>query len=278
MSNYFLNAAIKGVLEGLTEFLPVSSTGHLVLVRDFFPLTGSPLDVERLDDVFDIVIQFPAILAIVILYWKRLWTAVSTAPQRPESRRFLIAIVLAFIPAAIAGVLLHHHIEKYLMFKKPIAIAFIIGGIVLILIERMAKPGAVQRGEDVSLPTALAIGCFQCFGMIPGTSRSGATIVGGRLANLNRAAAAEFSFFLAIPTIFGAFVYKMGVEQIIHPGKASHINWDTDLSILLIGSVASFVSAWIVVALFIKFLQKHSLAWFGWYRIILGLLVLYLIR
>lgn len=277
MSNYVLNAVIKGVIEGFTEFLPVSSTAHLVLVRDIFPLMdpASPAaETKRLNDLFDIVIQFPAILAIIILYWKRLWESVRTIPTLSSSRKFWINIIVAFLPAAIVGLLLHKKIEEHLMSNVPIAVAFIFGGIVLIFLERLAGNDTVTLAENVPLPTALKIGCFQCLGMIPGTSRSGATIVGGRVSDLNRSAAAEFSFFLALPTMFAAFIYKMFIERILHPDRTPAINWGSDGPILLAGGIASFITAWIVVALFIRFLQKYSLAVFGWYRIALGAIIL----
>jgi len=271
--SFLLNAAIKGVLEGLTEFLPISSTAHLVLVRKFFPLTGdtNPVNIERLDNVFDIVIQFPAILAIVILYWSRLWSSVRTIPERPESQRFWTGLVFAFFPAAVFGVLFHKKIEDHLMHPTPIAIAMIAGGLVLLIIDRVSIRLAATKAEQIPISTAFVIGFYQCLGMIPGTSRSGATIVGGRLSGLNRPVAAEFSFFLALPTMLGATVYKLVKEY-------NQFNWNADAPVLIVGGIASFVSAWIVVALFIRFLQKHSLAVFGWYRIILGVAVLMLAK
>lgn len=282
MTNYLLNAAIKGIIEGLTEFLPISSTAHLVLVRDFFPLMDTAADkaeIDRLNDIFDIVIQFPAIIAVVILYWKRLWDTIRTIPQRRESLMFWVSVLVAFFPAAVAGLLFHKKIEEKLMSPRPIAVAFILGGIVLIVLERIAGKNTVTRAEDVKPLTALKIGLFQCLGLIPGTSRSGATIVGGRLSDVDRFASAEFSFFLAIPTMFAAFSYKMFVEHMLHPDRASaHINWSTDGGVLIVGSIASFLSAWIVISLFIKYLQKHDLSVFGWYRIVLGILILIFVK
>ena len=265
MANYFLNAAIKGVLEGFTEFLPISSTGHLVLVRKLLPVASAE-HAERLDNLFDIIVQFPAVLAIVVLYWRRLWVSVSGLASRPEARRFWIGIALAFIPLAALGIVFKKKIEEHLMHPVPVAIALIVGGVVLILIERRKHTDRVQNAEDVTPETALIIGFFQALALIPGTSRSGATIVGGRLFGLSRSAAAEFSFFLAIPVMAAAFGYQIIKEyKNLQPG---------DGPILITGSVTSFITAYIVVAVFIKFLQKHSLAAFGWYRIVLGALVL----
>ncbi|HEY3321035.1 MAG TPA: undecaprenyl-diphosphate phosphatase [Planctomycetota bacterium] len=266
---YLLNAAIKGVIEGVTEFLPISSTGHLILVRDFFPLTSDPARTEKLNDLFDIVIQFPAILAIVVLYRQRLWNSARTFFSRQESQHFWITLVLAFLPAAVIGLLVHKHIEEMLMFPKPVACALIVGGIALLLVEKIMGNGSTERAENVSTRTGIAIGFWQCLGMIPGTSRSGATIVGARAHNLTRSAAAEFSFFLALPTMLGAFAFKMfEYRKLIQA---------SDIPVLAVGSITSFVVAAIVVYWFIRFLQtnKSGLMWFGAYRIIVGLVVLY---
>jgi len=269
MSEYWWNALIKGVLEGFTEFLPISSTGHLILVRDFLPLTADAARVKSLNQLFDVLIQLPAILAIVVLYWHRLWHSVRALPSQMEPRRFWAGLFLAFLPAAVVGLMFHERIEEALEHSRPVALALIVGGLVLILIERMRTRDTVGRAEDVSIPVAFVIGVFQCLALIPGTSRSGATIVGGRLSGLNRAAAAEFSFFLALPTMTGACVYKMFQAY-------REIHWSSDGPVILIGCVASFVTAVVVVYWFIRFLQRHSLAVFGWYRVVIGLAVLVL--
>ncbi len=270
MSQFLFNAAIKGFIEGFTEFLPISSTGHLVLFRQFFPLTNDPARVQELDNVFDIVIQLPAILAIVILYWKRLWGSASTVFEHQESRRFWMNVVAAFLPAAFFGFAFKDHLDL-LMRPDVVAAALVIGGIILLLIERIVKAEFVERAEQVTFKQSLSIGFFQCLSMIPGTSRSGATIVGGRVLGLNRTAAAEFSFFLALPTMLGAFTLKALKEY-------PRIQWASDGPVLLVGSVASFLTAWVVVALFIRFLKQNSLSIFGWYRIILGALILFFLR
>jgi len=273
---HLLNAILKGLLEGFTEFLPISSTGHLILVRGLLPLSSDPADAKRLDDLFDIVVQFPAVLAIVVLYRQRLWVSATALRARPEARRFWCGLLIAFVPAAVFGKLFHDRIEELLFAPLPVALALIAGGVVLILVDREA-PAAAQptpavcsrfaSAETVPWHVALRIGFFQCLALIPGTSRSGATIVGGRLLGLSREAAAEYSFFLALPTMGAAFIYKFYKAY-------SQIRWADDGPVLLAGSVASFVAAWVVVALFIRFVQRHSMAVFGWYRIALGVAVL----
>ncbi|HLX60727.1 MAG TPA: undecaprenyl-diphosphate phosphatase [Planctomycetota bacterium] len=263
---YYFNALIKGIIEGITEFLPISSTGHLILAREWFPLTADQTQIKRLDDLFDIVIQLPAIFAIVLLYRARLWESAKSIPSNAKSRSFWFGLVLAVLPVVILGPLVHHRLEDDFMYPVPVAIALIVGGIILILVERGADTGKYAAAEDVPLPTAFFIGIFQCFSMFPGTSRSGATIVGGRLLHLTRNAATEYSFFLAIPTMCGAFVFKMY--------KAWHDIRREDVPVLLIGSVTSFVVSWIVVKWLIGYVKKHSLAVFGYYRIVLGALTL----
>ncbi|HYG73768.1 MAG TPA: undecaprenyl-diphosphate phosphatase [Planctomycetota bacterium] len=275
MPGYLINAAIKGVIEGVTEFLPISSTGHLVLVRHLFPL-AAPDDGSRLENLFDIVVQFPAILAVLVLYRQRLYTSARGLFSETRSRNFWLGIGLAFIPLASLGMVFKKKIEEALMHPRPVAIALIVGGIILILIERRsaAVPAAsaspttapIERAEDTPLATAIIIGFFQALALMPGTSRSAATIIGGRAMGLSRGAAAEFSFFLAIPTMAAAFGYKFIKEfSTIQPG---------DWPILVVGGITSFFSAWLVVRWFIRFLQNNSMASFGVYRIILGVLVL----
>lgn len=273
---HLLNAILKGLLEGFTEFLPISSTGHLILVRGLLPLGSDPADAKRLDDLFDIVVQFPAVLAIVVLYRRRLWASAAALRARPEARRFWFGLLIAFVPAAVFGKLFHDRIEELLFAPLPVALALIAGGVVLILVDREAPAAAQAAGsagsrfasaEAVPWHVALQIGLFQCLALIPGTSRSGATIIGGRLLGLSREAAAEYSFFLALPTMGAAFAYKFYKS-------CGQIRWADDGPVLLAGSAASFVTAWIVVALFVRFVQRHSLAVFGWYRIALGTAVL----
>jgi undecaprenyl-diphosphatase len=267
--SYLLNAALKGVVEGFTEFLPISSTGHLILVDKWLPLTADPAAAEKLDNMFDLVIQFPAILAIVILFRKRLWDALGAARIRPEARRFWLGLALAFVPIGIAGLMLHREAEAL---RKPavVAVALILGGVILAFFERLAMQPAVAKAESVPLATALSIGVCQCLALVPGVSRSGASIVSGRLMGLNRTAAAEFSFFLAIPTMGAACAYKLLKDY-------QDLDWHAHGAVLLLlaGSLTSFLTAWAVVALFLRLLEKrYGLSAWGWYRILLGLLVL----
>lgn len=273
MPHPVFNAAVKGCLEGFTEFLPISSTGHLILVRHMFPLTASrdPAELARIDNLFDIVIQFPAVLAIVVLYRERLWKMARGVGEHPEARRFWGGLLLAFLPAAALGFLCHDLVEGVLMKPLPVAVALILGGAVLIGVDRLAGAGRIGRAEETPLGRAFGVGVCQCLALVPGVSRSGATIVGGRFLGLAREAAAEYSFFLALPTMGGAFAFKLAKEL-------GNIHWASDGPVLLVGSLASFATAWAVVALFIRFLQKHSLAFFGWYRLALGALVLALGR
>jgi undecaprenyl-diphosphatase len=270
-----ISALLKGVLEGLTEFLPISSTGHLVLVREYLPLTTDPAQVDRVNNLFDIVVQLPAVLAIVVLYRQRLWQAALRARDDAAARNFWVGLFIAFLPIALVGLALNKQIERLLnshgLENKVIAVALIVGGLILILVERKSDANAIQRAEDVPLSRALGVGLCQCLALIPGTSRSGATIVGGRFLGLSREAAAEYSFFLAVPVMVCACGYKMlkGLDS---------IQWSTDGPVLLVGSIAAFATAWMVVAIFVRFIQKHTLGVFGWYRIALGLVVLYFAR
>jgi undecaprenyl-diphosphatase len=268
-----INALLKGILEGLTEFLPISSTGHLVLVRDLLPLTSgaSDAEVKRLNDLFDIVVQFPAVLAIVLLYRRRLWESVRGLREQPAARTFWFGLAVAFLPAALVGLAFHHQIEEHLFTPTVIACALIVGGVVLLYADRRSGGERVVKAEDTPLSRALGIGLCQCLALIPGTSRSGATIIGARFLGLTREAAAEYSFFLALPTMFAAFVYKFAKAW-------PQIQWASDGPVLLVGGIAAFLTAWVVVAIFIRFLQKHTLSVFGWYRIALGLVVLWWVR
>src|ERR1700704_5797697 len=198
-----VKALILGIVEGLTEFLPVSSTGHLIVV-------GSLLNWnDEKGEVFEIVIQFAAILAICWLYRQRLWTVVATLPRDRKSQRFTLNLLLAFLPAAVLGVIFINTIKKYLFAPIPVALAFIIGGILILWIESRKRMPRIAAVDDIQAPDAIWIGFAQALSMIPGTSRSGATIMGGLLRGLSRQAATEFSFFLAIPTICGATVLSL---------------------------------------------------------------------
>lgn len=257
---YLLDALILGVVEGITEFIPVSSTGHLIIARD---LLGYP--VERFD-VLVFVIQLAAILAICLLYFQRLWRVLLDLPTRVEARRFVIAIAVAFLPSVVLGLMLDEFMKRYLFSSWVVALALIIGGVIILAIERLVHRPRFHDTAEVPPATALGIGLCQAVSMIPGVSRAGATIMGGVLLGLDRKAAAEFSFFLAIPTMLGAStldLYK-GWEHL-----------DASLALdLAVASAAAFATAIIVVRAFVSFLGRHTFVPFGWYRIAAGLLML----
>ncbi len=253
-------AVLLGVVEGVTEFLPVSSTGHLILAGYFvdFP--------EPLGKIFEVVIQLGAILAIVVLYWGRLWGAVVALPSSARARHFAVSIIVAFLPAAVIGAALHDFIKRVLFSPWIVATMLVVGGIVILLIERLALRARHHEFDALPTGTSLGIGFFQCIAMIPGVSRSAATILGAMLLGVDRRAAAEFSFFLAIPTMLGATVldlYKGRAALTLH-----------DYEVIAVGFVVAFISAVIVVRAFVAFLQRHTFAVFGWYRILIGLVMM----
>ncbi|WP_421997657.1 undecaprenyl-diphosphate phosphatase [Reyranella sp.] len=257
-------AVLIGVIEGFTEFLPVSSTGHIILAEEVLDFEGPP------GKVFEIVIQLGAILAICFLYRAKLIATAAGLVQRQASAvRFTAAIVVAFLPAAVVGVFAHKAIKTLLFDARVVAVALIVGGIAILVIERFAQRPRMKSVEEVGLKTAFLIGLCQCLAMIPGVSRSGATIMGARVFRVDRAAAAEFSFFLAIPTMLGATVYDL------------YKNWSTlDWSgggVIAIGFVAAFLSAAVVVGPFVRFISRHGFGVFAWYRIALGALALALL-
>jgi len=255
-----IKALIMGVVEGLTEFLPVSSTGHLIVVGSLLHWN------DEKGKLFEIVIQFAAILAVCWEFRERLWRAVATLSTDPKSRAFALNIVLAFLPAAMIGVVMVETIKRYLFAPVPVSLAFIVGGFIILWIESVARKVRVATVDDVKPADAIWVGFAQAVSMIPGTSRSGATIMGGLLRGLSRKAATEFSFFLAIPTMFAATSLELF--------KARHsINFD-DLAVIGVGSFASFVSAAIAVRALIRYVSGHSFKIFAWYRIVFGVLIL----
>ncbi len=263
-----IKALILGVVEGLTEFLPVSSTGHLVLAVDLLGLAG-----EDKMKVFEIVIQPGAILAVCWEFRQRLITTFSGVLTDVVARRFAINILIAFLPLALVGLKFHSMIEEVLFKPLPIALAFIIGGVIILIAERWYKSRAADglkpRVESIDQMTwldALKIGIAQCAALIPGTSRSGATIIGGMFFGLSRKCATEFTFFLAIPTLMGATVYSLW--------KARTLLSESDIPMFSVGFIASFVSAFIVVRWFIRYVSTHDFTIFAWYRILFGLVVL----
>jgi undecaprenyl-diphosphatase len=259
----YINALILGIVEGLTEFLPVSSTGHLILLEDVLPLAGS----SGFRETFMIVIQLPAILAVALYFWRRLWP-VQENKTFYEVCGLWFRIGVAFLPAAVLGALFDDLIEAWFFGSISVAIALVVGGIVILIIERARLTPTITSADDINLKTALGIGFFQCLAMIPGTSRSAATIIGAMLLGANRHAAAEFSFFLAIPTMLGATTYKV-LKTGLHLESREWL-------LIAIGGVASFITAYIVVVVFMNYIRRHSFAPFGYYRIVLGILILLL--
>ncbi|WP_437851342.1 undecaprenyl-diphosphate phosphatase [Sorangium sp. So ce363] len=265
---FWFDAVLLGVLEGLTEFLPVSSTGHLILLGAWL---GHQSEAAK---TLDIVIQLGAVLAVVVYFRERLSTTVRGMVRRdPDSLRLALALAFAFLPAAVVGLLFHKAIKAHLFGPGPVAAALIVGGFLMIGVEsvRRRRPDqGAPRVEDVTLQRALAIGFAQCFSLWPGASRSMTTIVGGQLSGLSTAAAAEFSFLLAIPTLGAATVFDL-----VKNGRAL-LDAPGGIVALVVGLAVSFAVALLVIAVFLRYLKRYGLAPFGWYRVALGALVLWL--
>ncbi len=256
--NDWLAAVVLGVVEGLTEFLPVSSTAHLLLAEKLIGVSGPTWE------TFTVLIQLGAILAVAALYFQRLLKVVLTLGSDPASRRFAISVLIAFLPAALIGAALHDTI-KTVLFEDAwlMCWALLVGGVVLLVIDRIAPPARYFDATRYPVRTSLGVGLFQCLAMIPGTSRSGATIVGAMLLRCDKRSAAEFSFFLAIPTMMGAFVLDLW--------KSRHdLAVGDSAGLIAVGFVVAFVSALIVVKTFIDFVGKRGLAPFAWWRIVVG--------
>lgn len=252
-----LHALILGLVEGLTEFLPVSSTGHLILASELLGFTGEG------SVAFKIAIQLGAILAVLVAYRQRFTgVAAGLLAREPGAIAFTRNILLGFLPAMVVGVFAYSAIRELIESPLTVAIALIVGGIAILVIERMIKPRAETSVEAMPAATAAKIGVIQCLAMIPGVSRSGATIMGGLLMGLDRKTAAEFSFFLAVPTMAAATVYALYKER-------QFLNAD-DLGLIAIGFVTAFVSALFVVRWLVGFVARHGFAPFAWYRIVLG--------
>lgn len=259
-----VKAALLGLIEGVTEFIPVSSTGHLILASRWLGETGEAAK------TFDIFIQLGAILAIVWLYRARLTRTVLAARHDPASRRFLLNLVVAFLPAAIVGFLAHDWIKARLFTPVVVATALVAGGLVILLIERLRPRERVADVADIRPPTALGVGLAQVLSLIPGTSRSGATIMGGYALGLSRRAATEFSFFLSIPVMFAATLYDLL--------KSRGALGAADLPAFALGFIVSFISALVVVKAFLGYVSRHSFNAFAWYRIVLGGAILLFLR
>jgi undecaprenyl-diphosphatase len=253
-------AVILGLVEGATEFIPVSSTGHLIVVGEWLGQIG-----ERAK-TFEIFIQLGAILAIVWLYRARLADTVLAARRDPESRRFLLNLLIAFLPAALVGLLIHDWLKEHLFRVVVVAAALVAGGILILLIERWRPRIRYQTVMDVPPGVALGIGLAQVLSLAPGTSRSGATIMGGYALGLSRTAATEFSFFLAIPVMFAATGYDLL--------KSLHTLSAADVPFFAVGFLVSFLSALAIVKVFLSYVGNHSFTVFAWYRIVFGALLL----
>src|SRR5260221_6271502 len=254
-------AIILGIVEGVTEFLPVSSTGHLILATQLLGFNAEQWK------AFNVIIQLGAILAIVVLYWRTFWAVLEGMLRgNPVSWRFVRNILIGFLPSAVLGFLLINKIELLLGNAKVVAIAFILGGIAILVIEKLAKRADVVGVAEMPLKTAIGIGFVQCLAMIPGASRSGATIMGGLSLGVERRTAAEFSFFLAIPTMAGATTLEFVKHRHDLLAGARGVGFGP----VAVGFVVSFLVALVVVRLFVHYISRHSFAPFAWYRIAAG--------
>lgn len=255
-----IQALILGIVEGLTEFLPISSTGHQIIVADLLDFTGDRFN------AFNIIIQLGAILAVVWEFRGKIFEVVSGLPTQRKAQRFTANLLIAFFPAVVLGVIFADLIHHYLFNPITVATALVVGGIIMLWAERREHEVHAETVDDITWKDALKVGLAQCLAMIPGTSRSGSTIIGGLLFGLSRKTATEFSFFLAMPTMVGAAVYSgYKYRDLFQPA---------DLPVFAIGFVTSFIFAMIAVKGLLKFIASHSYAAFAWYRIAFGLLIL----
>jgi undecaprenyl-diphosphatase len=258
-----VNAILLGIVEGLTEFLPVSSTAHLLLFQDL-------LGFKPPGEVFPIVIQFGAILSVVAVYWRKFWTVLLGLPRDAGARNFALGVIIAFLPAAFVGAALHGFIKEVLFAPNVapyvIAIALILGGILILVFERIAPEPRYRDGDHLPLSKCFQIGLCQVLAIVPGVSRSGATILGGELLGVERKAAAEFTFYLAVPTMLGASVFDLYSNRNV-------LSFHAGLTIA-VGFVVSFLVALVVVKTFIGFIGRYGLKPFGWYRIAAGAAIL----
>ena len=255
-----LKAALMGIVEGLTEFLPVSSTGHLILAGTLLGFTDDK------SKVFDIAIQTGAIFAVMLVYAKRLRDTATGLASDARAQRFALNVGIAFLPAAVVGVLLSKVIKEHLFNAPTVATTFILGGLVILWAERRSHVVRIESVDDMGPMDALKVGLAQCLALVPGTSRSGATIIGAMLFGMSRQAATDFSFFLGIPTLIGAGVYSLWKERALLSMA--------DLPIFLVGLVVSFLAAWVCVRWLLSYVASHNFKPFAWYRIAFGLLVL----
>jgi undecaprenyl-diphosphatase len=267
-----LKAALMGIVEGLTEFLPISSTGHLILAGSLLNFTGETAK------VFEIAIQTGAMLAVIWEYRQRLAATVTGLATEPAARRFALNLLVAFMPAAVLGLLLGKVVKEHLFHPVPVALAFIVGGLIILWVERRhrvqfgerdlegTRRARVETVDQMSRLDALKVGLVQCLALIPGTSRSGATIIGAMMFGFSRKCATEFSFFLGIPTLMGAGAYSVWKQRDL-------LQW-SDLPMFAIGTVFAFFSAWLCIRWLMRYVSTHDFTVFAWYRIIFGLVVL----
>ena len=257
-----LIAIVLGIVEGITEFLPVSSTGHLILAGSLLGFTGEKAN------VFHIAIQTGAILAVIGIYWSRLRGTATSLTRSAVSRRFVRNVAIAFAPAVALGLLFGDLVQSYLFNPVAVAAALVLGGVIILWVERWRRhpEPRVTGVDDMTAADALKIGLFQCVALLPGTSRSGATIIGGMVSGLSRPAATDFSFYLAIPTLIGAGIYSLYKDwALLVP---------SDIPVFLVGLVVSFLSAWLVVRWLLRYVATHDFVPFAWYRIGFGALIL----
>ena len=256
-----VKAAVMGIVEGLTEFLPISSTGHLILAASLLNFTGDKIK------VFEIAIQTGAIFAVMLVYWQRLRSTVLGLASSAQAQRFTINVLIGFLPAVVFGLLFGKAIQAHLFTPVVVATTFIVGGLIIIWAERRQQSEIrVATVDDMTPWDALKVGLVQCFALVPGTSRSGATIIGGMLLGLSRRAATDYSFYLAMPTLIGAGVYSLYKERALLTMA--------DLPLFGVGLVFSFVSAWVCVHWLLRYISSHDFVPFAWYRIAFGIVVL----
>lgn len=259
-----VKAAIMGVVEGLTEFLPISSTGHLILAGSLLGFDDAKAK------VFDIAIQTGAIFAVILVYWQKIRSTLLALPTQVQAQKFALNVLIGFLPAVVLGLLFGKVIKAHLFTPVVVATTFIVGGFIILWAERRQAAGGtavrVLEADDMDWKDALKVGLVQCLAMVPGTSRSGATIIGGMLLGLSRKAATDFSFYLAIPTLIGAGVYSLYKERALLSMA--------DVPLFAVGLVMSFLSAWVCVRWLLRFIATHSFVGFAYYRIAFGIVVL----
>jgi undecaprenyl-diphosphatase len=255
-----IKAALMGIVEGLTEFLPVSSTGHLILAGSLLGFTDDK------SKVFDIAIQTGAIFAVMLVYWQRLRDTLTSLGSSRRAQRFVVNVAIAFVPAVVMGLLFGKAVKAHLFTPAVVASTFILGGFIILWAERRTTVIRVHAVDEMLPLDALKVGLAQCLALVPGTSRSGATIIGGMLFGLSRQAATDFSFFLAMPTLIGAGAYSLYKERALLSAA--------DIPLFGVGLLFSFISAWLCVRWLLRYVSTHDFVPFAWYRIVFGVVVL----